>query len=124
MQLKIDANADCSGCHTLLPGETVAVAYYRGSDEWLHTGKIVKTSSKQTAGTGLDGTTLIVAGTVGSKSDEGTLLLDTNGGTMNIKLDPSTDFTACPLLTKGKSIEVTCLRGQDEYYHAVSVKNK
>ncbi|MBO4900474.1 MAG: hypothetical protein J5509_09295 [Lachnospiraceae bacterium] len=124
MQVKIDSNVDLSQGHVLMPETVVSVEYYKGTDNYLHTGLIVNSSAKQAAPTTLDGNSVTVSGTVGEGSSESTIYLQTSGGTMQIRLDTATDYTNCPLLLKGKSVTMAIQRGADEYYHAISVAAK
>lgn len=121
MQIKIDSTTDTSAAHVLMPKDSVTVAFYRGSDEYHHAASITKTSAKQSSQVNLDGGELSISGTISSKTSESTLFLDTSGGTMEIKLDGATDFSGAKVLIAGKTLNVTCKRGSDEYYHAVSV---
>ena len=123
MEMKIDAGASAS-CHMLMPGTSVTAGFYRGSDEWLHTSVMVNNTSKLAAVTTLDSQQLTVSGTVTESSSESTMFLSTSGGTMQIRMDASTDFSGCPVLVKNKSVQVVCQRGADEYYHAVKITAK
>ncbi len=124
MQIKIDSNVDLSQGHVLMPETLASVTYYKGSDEYLHTNCIVNSSAKQAAVTTLDGNTVTVTGTVGDGSSESTIHLQTSGGTMEIRLDSNTDYTNCPLLLKGKTVQMAIQRGADEYYHALAIAAK
>ncbi len=119
MQIKIDSGATDS-CHALITGQTVTASYYRGDDEYNHARSLTNNSSKKSQTAELNPSELTVSGKVTSKTNEGTLFLDTSGGTMQIKLDSDTDFSGCQVLTQGKTVEVTCKCGSDEYFHAVS----
>ncbi len=123
-EVKIDSNADLSKGRILMPGNTVAISYYRGSDEWLHTNYIENKTAKQAAATTLDSEQITVTGTVGDYSSESTLHLQTSGGTMEIRLDENTNFANNSIIVKGKTLQIVCQRGADEYYHAVSVVSK
>ncbi len=120
MQFKIDSGAT-SDCRALIPGQTITAAYYRGADEWNHVNSLTNNSSKKADVSALDGSRLTVDGTVGTNTTEGTLYLVTSGGTMQIRMDAGTDFSACPVLTGGRKVQVACQRGADEYYHALSI---
>lgn len=121
MQIKLDSSTDLNSCHVMIPGEKLSVAFYRGSDEFLHAASVSKTSSKPSAQTSLSGGQLTVTGTVSKKTDESVLYLDTSGGVMQIRLDASTDFSGARVLLSGKTLNVTCQGGADEYLHALSV---
>ena len=80
----------------------------------------------------LTGTTLLgdltstvavtVSGTISSNTNESTIYLETSGGVMQIRIDSSTGFTKCPVLLAGKNAQIVCMRGSDEYFHAVTVE--
>ena len=69
-------------------------------------------------------TQVTVKGTVDDETSEGILYLDTDDGIMQIKLDSNTNFEKCPVLLLNKSVTVVAQRGNDEYYHAVSITAK
>ena len=62
-----------------------------------------------------------VSGTVLSGTTTDLLLLSTNEGRMEIKLDSSTDTSACKLLLPNKKISVSVSHGSDGYLHAVKI---
>ncbi len=123
MEFVLDLATDASACRTLIPGNSITVTFYRGTDAWNHTSKLVNNSSSASDEVSLDESTkTTVTGDVESKTTEDTLYLDTNGGTMQIKLDDATNFSKCPVIIQDKSIQVVIERGSDEYYHAVSIE--
>lgn len=65
--------------------------------------------------------TATVKGTVQAGTTSELLLLSTDEGKMEIKLDSGTDTSACKVLLPGKKISVTVVHGSDEYLHAVKV---
>jgi uncharacterized protein YdeI (BOF family) len=121
MQFVLDLATDASECRTLIPGQSVTVTFYRGSDAWNHSSKMVNNTAKASAETSLGGDKVTVTGKVTGETKEDTLFLDTDGGTMQIRLDASTNFSRCPVLLIDKKVEVTCAHGSDEYLHAVSI---
>ncbi len=122
MEFVLDLATDASGCRVLIPGQSISVNFYRGSDAWNHTSKIVNNSSKAAAEVSLDASSkTTVTGTVDGATTENTLFLNTSGGTMQIRLDASTNFSRCPVILQDKNISVTIERGSDEYYHAVAI---
>ncbi|MBQ9332875.1 MAG: hypothetical protein IJS12_00890 [Lachnospiraceae bacterium] len=123
-QIKLDSGVNNSACHVLMPGQSVTVSFFRGSDEWLHAVALVNNASKQASTTTLDPNQLTVSGTIDKATTESTLYLATSGGTMQIRMDGSTNYAGCPFLLKDKSVQVICQRGADEYYHAVSITSK
>ncbi len=122
MEFVLDLATDASGCRVLIPGQSISVNFYRGNDAWNHTSKIVNNSSKAAAEVSLDASSkTTVTGTVDGATTENTLFLNTSGGTMQIRLDASTNFSRCPVILQDKNISVTIERGSDEYYHAVAI---
>lgn len=65
--------------------------------------------------------TATVQGTIQSGTTSELLLLSTNEGKMEIKLDSGTDASGCKVLLPGKKISVTVVHGSDEYLHAVKI---
>lgn len=122
MEFVMDLATDVSGCRVLVPGQSATVSFYRGDDAWNHVSRIVNNSAKPSAEVSLDqGSKLTVSGTITNSTNEGTLFLDTSGGVMQIRIDASTNFTKCPALLFDKTAQVVCMRGSDEYLHAVSI---
>lgn len=62
-----------------------------------------------------------VSGTILSGTTSEILLLSTNEGKMEIKLDSSTDASSCKILLPGKKISVSVSHGSDGYLHAVKI---
>ncbi len=122
MQIVLDLATDVSASRVLLPGQKVTVNFYRGSDAWNHASRIVNNTATAAPEVSLDsGARITVSGRVTGDTKEDTLFLNTSGGVMQIKLDAATNFSRCPVLLLDKNIQVTCDRGSDEYYHAVSI---
>ena len=122
MQIVLDLATDVSGSRVLLPGQKVTVNFYRGSDAWNHASRIVNNTATAAPEVSLDsGARITVSGRVTGDTTENTLYLNTSGGVMQIKLDEATNYSRCPVLLLDKNIQVTCDRGSDEYYHAVSI---
>ncbi len=122
MQIVLDLATDVSASRVLLPGQKITVNFYRGADAWNHASKIVNNTATAAPEVSLDsGARITVSGRVTGDTTENTLFLNTSGGVMQIKLDAATNFSKCPVLLLDKNIQVTCDRGSDEYYHAVSI---
>ena len=122
MEFVMDLATDASACRVLMPGQSITVNFYRGSDAWNHTSRLVNNSASASAEVSLDASSkTTVSGTVSTNTTENTLYLETSGGTMQIRLDAATNFSKCPVILAGKSISVVIERGSDEYYHAVSI---
>lgn len=62
-----------------------------------------------------------VYGTILSGTTSELLRLSTKQGNMEIKLDSTTDTSACKILLPGKKISVSVSRGSDAYLHAVKI---
>lgn len=122
MEIKLDSNTDASGCKLLLTGEKISVSVSGGSDGYLHAVKI--SSDVKTPGISIDSsTTANVTGVIDAKSNSEILFFDTQYGEMELKLDASTDISACSMLVAGKTYEITCARGSDAYMHALTIKD-
>ncbi len=122
MEFVLDLGTDASLCRSLLPGQKVTVSFYRGSDAWNHTSKLVSVNETSSPTTTLDASTqATITGTVDDDTDEATLHLDTDDGIMEIRLDANTNFSKCPVLLLNKKVTVVAQRGSDAYYHAVSI---
>ena len=118
MTIAIDSGTDLSGCKMLLPDKEVTVECHRGSDAYLHASKIYEAVPVIDAST-----SATVYGTVTSKSTEDVIFLSTAEGTMQIKVDTTTDFTGCQLVAIGRSIYITVARGSDACLHAVTISD-
>lgn len=122
MQFVLDLGTDASQCRVLMPGEKVTVYYYRGSDAWNHSSKMVNNTASAASEVSLDANSkFTVSGTVAADTTENTLYLNTSGGVMQIRLDAATNYSKCPVLLLDKSIQVVCERGSDEFNHAVQI---
>lgn len=120
MQFVIDSDADTSKGMVLVPGNKVTVAFYHGSDAYLHAVTLV--GEKESSDAKVDTSNLsTVKGTVGSKSTENILYLETEGGTMELKLDAVNSLNKCKVLISGKKLSVTCAYGSDAYMHAIDI---
>jgi len=121
MEIRIDSNADTSGCKILLPDKQVYLTCYRGSDAYMHAGRIIDNTVSSSAAATVNSTkTITVSGTVTSDTSSQILFLSTSGGIMQIKLDSSTQMNG-NVLVVGEQILVTCGSGSDAFLHAISV---
>lgn len=120
MLIRIDVNTNLSICKALITGDTVAVACYRGSDAYFHASAIVGTVQPGNATVDSTGAVTVV-GTVAAGTNGGLLCLDSSGGAMQIKLDAATKMGSCRVLTLGRSVKVSVVRGSDAYMHAVAI---
>lgn len=121
MQIVIDSNTDSRGGIVLTPDRKLTVSVYRGSDAYMHAAAI--TGYKDNTGSvNIDtSSTSTVTGTVGSKSTENILYLDTPQGQMELKLDSLRSVSGCKVLISGRKLSVTCARGSDAYMHAIDI---
>lgn len=121
MQIVIDANTDSRNGMFLVPGRTLAVSVYRGSDAYMHAATIVGVKDSVLPATVDTSSTSTVSGTVSSKSTENILYLNTSSGEMELKLDVVRSVTGCKVLVADRKVTVTCARGSDAYMHAVDI---
>lgn len=121
MQIVIDANTDSRNGLFLVPGRKLAVSVYRGSDAYMHAATIVGLKDSSVPAQVDTSSTSTVSGTVGSKSTENILYLNTAGGEMELKLDVVRSVSGCKVLVADRKVTVTCARGSDAYMHAVDI---
>ncbi|MCM1254362.1 MAG: hypothetical protein NC321_16205 [Clostridium sp.] len=121
MQIKVDSNTDSRNGIVVTPGAKLSISVYRGSDAYMHAAKIVASKESYSTAQLDSSTTATVTGTVGSKSNENLLYLETTGGVMELKLDSLGSVTSCKILVSGKKVSVTCARGSDAYMHATAI---
>ncbi len=120
MEIVIDSRTDSRGGMVLTVGSKLTVSVYRGSDAYMHAAVI--TANKDTGAAEIDASSpATVSGTVGSKSTENLLYLDTPQGQMELKLDAVRSVNNCKVLVSGKKFSVTCARGSDAYMHALDI---
>ena len=120
MEIKIDSTTDTTESRVLLPDQTVTVECYIGNDSYLHATKI--SNGQRRSAVTVDTTSPVTAqGTAVKGTTEDLIYLSTAGGTMQIKLDDSTDMSECKVLTLGRQLKITCGRGSDGYLHATKV---
>ncbi len=122
MEIKLDSTTDTTACKILLVGKDISVSVSHGSDGYLHAVKI--TSGAQDASVTLDSSTNVyVTGTIGDKSSESLLYVNTAQGEMQIKLDTTTDMSGCAVLVNTQEYRIYCSRGSDGYMHALSISD-
>lgn len=122
MEIKIDAGTDASACKILLPNKKINVALSHGSDGYLHAVKITDDAQNPTVSIDVS-TTATVTGTLGQKTTDELLYLNTAQGEMQIKLDVTTNVSGCAVLVADNTYNVTCARGSDAYMHALSISD-
>lgn len=121
MQFLIDSNTDTRQGMVLTPDNQVAVAYYRSSDGALHATMIVGVKASISTVTVNQSSAVTVTGTVGKKSNEELLYLDTPQGEMQLKLDAVKKVSGCKALTEGRKLDVSCAGGSDAFMHALEI---
>lgn len=120
MQFIIDNSADTMKGMMLMPDNKLTVAFYHGSDGYLHAVGLYGEKSGSSASVNTS-STVTVSGTVNGESDENMLYLDTPQGRMELKLDAVQSLNNCKVLVEGKKISVACGYGSDAYLHAVNI---
>ncbi len=121
MEIVIDANTDSRNGLFLVPGRTLVVSVYRGSDAYMHAATIVGAKEAVLPAQVDTSSTSTVSGTIGNKSTENVLYLSTSAGDMELKMDVVRSITGCKVLVSGRKVTVTCARGSDAYMHAVDI---
>ena len=121
MQIKIDSNTDSRSGMVLTSGRKLTVSVYHGSDAYMHAASIIGVKDAVQAATIDTSTSATVSGTVGSKSTENVLFLNTPQGEMELKLDTVRTVSNCKVLVTGKKVSVICARGSDAYMHALDI---
>lgn len=121
MQFIIENNTDARQGMVLTPNNQVAVAFYHGSDGYLHATMIVGVKTSISTATVDTSNTVTVTGTVGSKSNEEILYLDTAQGEMQLKLDAVKSTSGFKVLLSGTKLNVTVAGGSDSYMHAIEI---
>ncbi len=121
MQFVIDDATDSRNGMFLIPGRTLTVSFYHGSDAYLHATNIVGVKTGTIAAKVDTSSVSEVTGTVDEKSTENMLYLDTIHGEMELKLDAVNSVGGLKVIVSGKKLNVTCARGDDAYMHAVDI---
>lgn len=121
MQIVIDNNTDSRNGMVLTSGRTLIVSVYRGSDAYMHAAVITGVKDGFIPASIDTSSAATVTGTVGSKSTENILFLNTPQGEMELKLDAVNSVSNCKVLVTGKKLTVTCSRGSDAYMHALTI---
>lgn len=124
MQIKMDATTDMSNGKVIIPGYKYQIEFYNGGDGYNHAAKVIDLSGNNVGtGYGVSSTTYNVPGTVRRGTIQNTLYLSTSSGNMTIKIDATTDTTACHVLKEGQKVTVVCASGPDGFLHAISIKD-
>lgn len=118
----LDVATDATECRVLIPDEHITAFYYKGNDSKEHISKIINDDDSCAAKVETDpNTNAVVSGRVTSETTEEILFLELSNGIMELKLDPSTNFSRCPVIVHDTKLKVECERGNDGYYHAKSI---
>ena len=122
--IKMDSATDFSNCNFFTIGSTVEVVVYKAKDGNLYAESVKNTAASYTNATvtNTSGTTYDATGTVAKGSNANLILLDTEGGQMQIKIDANTNASAGRVLVPGLKITVSYYRGSDAYLHASAIK--
>lgn len=122
MQFIIESNTDTRQGMVLTPDNQVAVAFYHGSDGYLHATMIVGVKTSVSTATVNTSNSVAVTGTVGKKSNEEILYLDTAQGEMQLKMDAVKSASGFKVLLSGMKLNVTVAGGSDSYMHALELQ--
>lgn len=121
MQFVIDSYTDTRNGLVLVPGNQLVVTYYRGSDAYMHAAIVLGIKGTMPQATIDSSSSATVSGTVMGKSTQDILCLETQYGTMEIRLDALQSITGCKAFFVGQRLNVVCARGSDAYMHATAV---
>mgnify|MGYP002638622553 CR=1 FL=1 len=133
MQIKLDTTTDVSGCSVLVAGNSYDITVARGSDSWMHAVSISdKASSSSSNNTESNTNTssnpystyMSVSGKVNDRTSESILFLTTDEGTMQFKIDSTTDTSNGLMLTPENKLTVYFYNGTDAYLHAAAIFGK
>ena len=119
----VDQGTDFNNCKAYFKGRTVSLTYYTALDGSLHAAKVTDnfTSSSATVSSTVSAT---VQGKVESGSNGDVIYLNTDSGTMQIKLDGGTNMEKCTVLYTGKLVKISVAYGTDSYLHAVTIADR
>lgn len=123
MEIRMDSETDTSSCKVLLPEKEIKVSVAHGNDGYLHAVTIKKVGSNGSSFVNTTGAPT-VSGKLSDKSKGDILVLETNQGDMELKLDSSTDMSDCSVLVVGGNYNIVCSRGSDAYMHALYITDK
>lgn len=123
MEIKIDSNADTTGCKLLLVGKKVyATVYYSSADKYMHASKIASSGVATSASVDTSKQTTITA-VIKDNSTDDILYVTTPQGDMELKLDGNTDYSGTVVLVAGNTYSIVCARGDDAYMHALKISD-
>ena len=122
VEIKVDSNTDTSEAKFIFKGDKVTAECYRGDDEYWHASKLKGGNKSENADVD-KGKSSTVRGKIAKGTTSSKIYLKTNSGTMEIKIDESTDLSKVRYLVLDQKVEIVCARGSDAYMHAISVAN-
>lgn len=122
MTFTIDSSTTYTGITTLYHLENVVVTYETYAGGYVATNIAAPTISTDETVTGPDGeSTTKCTGTITSDSTSSILSFYTDGATMKIKLDDSTELAGAQVIYSGASAIIYVYHGDDAYMHAAKV---
>lgn len=121
MQIVIENNTDARSGMVMTPDRQITASLYYGSDGYWHAVSVLGVKGVPASVNVNTSATASVSGTVAGKSTEDMLYLETDQGTMELKLDVLQGVSGCKVLVKGKKLKVTCAYGSDSYMHAIQI---
>lgn len=122
MLLKLDSNSDLSKCKNLMPGRNLVITITYGNDEYWHIKNVKEGANVSTAK--VDTSNISTVTGIAKRVDSNNILyFSTSNGEMQIKLDPTTDFSGCTALIGENSYVVKCAYGSDAYMHATAISD-
>ncbi len=121
VEIKIDSQTDTSEAKFLMKGDKIIADCYRGDDEYWHASKLKADSKSEDADVDKDKKSTVV-GRIAKGTTSSKIYLKAKDGTMEIKVDGSTDLSGIRYLVLDQKVEIECARGSDAYMHAISVR--
>jgi hypothetical protein len=123
MQLRLDSGSKGTNLSAIVPGFSYSVSLYLGTDGYNHVATITNLAGND-AGTGSNvnkNTKTSVTGTITEARCGYVKLKDSQGSVWTIRLDTTTDTSACRILRTGRKIKASCALGTDGYWHATAL---
>ena len=118
MQIKLDSSTNMGGIRVLTQGRKVQISVARGSDGYLHAISIADTSSAESVAKKYNISGTVISGTITGDTTNSVLCVSNNDGTYKIKIDSSSDVSACRAMVKGRKVTVGFNYQNDGYVHA------
>lgn len=121
MLLKLDSDSDLSKCKNLMPGRNL-IATISYSNEYWHIKSVKEGTNASTAKVDTSNIST-VSGVAKSVDGNNVLYFSTSNGEMQLKLDPTTDYSGCTALIAGRTYVIKCAYGSDAYMHATAISD-